>query len=84
MNASNNAPTAPPGGWHAPASKGAPNPYHEAKVCSVLLPIYAANADQRADVYLGYDKIAHNPAHGVLPRWKDNPTLVAKKEKYRG
>ena len=58
---------------------------HESKVCSVLLPIYAASKAQKHDVYKGYDKITNSPTHKwSLPSWKEKPGMQEKVDKYRG
>ena len=51
---------------------------HDAKVCSVLLPVYPATVYQSMDSFKGYDKVTKSPDHLTLPRWKVSPEKVAK------
>jgi len=52
---------------------------HDSKVCSVLLPIYAASDAQKSDVYKGYDKVTVSPAHqACLPKWNVSEEKLAK------
>ena len=51
---------------------------HDAKVCSVLLPLYPASTYQSMDSFKGYDKVTKNPDHLTLPKWNVPPEKVAK------
>ena len=42
---------------------------HAPKVCSVLLPLYAASDYQSLDQFKGYDKVTKSPDHLTLPKW---------------
>lgn len=54
---------------------------HQSKVCSVLLPIYAASGAQKDDIYKGYDKVTTSPTHlKTLPKWN---VTEERKNKYR-
>ena len=54
---------------------------HKPKVCSVLLPLYAASDYQSKDAFKGYDKITISPDHGRLPKWPISAERIAQ---YRG
>ena len=57
---------------------------HQAKVCSVLLPLYPAVDYQTKDQFKGYDKCGAAPIRNqekFLPKWNISPERVAK---YRG
>lgn len=54
-------------------------PQHKPKVCSVLLPIYAASDYQSKDAFKGYDKITvFQGNHGRLPKWPISDERIAK------
>ena len=67
--------TAPSGG--AEQVSDTKNTPHDAKVSSVLLPIYRASEAQKSDVYKGYDKITTSPTHVWCCR--DRSFIVARR-----
>ena len=70
-----------PGVVQSPVASTAEPDGHKSKVCSVLLPIYAASVEQKADTFMGYDKVTTSPVHKAsLPRWN---VSEEKKNKYR-